>query len=95
VTDPTGLQPRGEPRHGETSGTWGSRLLRYAVATFMVCAGAGAAGEVFFPAELRGDTGGNDFAGLAFIIWACGAFVLCLVGIVAFEVIRSLRRAAR
>ena len=72
---------------------WGLPLLGYLGITVVVSAAAGAIGETFFPAELIGDTGENDFAGLAFMLWGCGAFVLCLIGIVAFEVFRARRRA--
>jgi hypothetical protein len=66
--------------------TLAGRLGRYALATGVACAVAAIVGEVFFPAELEGDTGGNDFAGLAASAWAFATLVLCVVAVVACEV---------
>ena len=65
--------------------TLGARLAIYALVTAVVCLLAAILGEAFFPAELIGDTGANDFAGLAAILWAGNAFALCAVASIAFE----------
>ena len=54
--------------------------------TLLVCTISALIGETFFPAELIGDTGGNDFAGLAAVVWALGAFILCVLAPVGYEV---------
>lgn len=66
-------RPSGKP-------TFTDRLVRYALGTLAVCAVASVIGEAFFPAVLPGDSGGNDLAGVAAVIWGLGAFVFCVVG---------------
>lgn len=73
--------------------TLSERLGRYALVTGAVCAIAAIVGEAFFPAELEGDTGGNDFAGLAAMIWVFVAFVVCVVAVASYEAyLRAERR---
>lgn len=72
--------------------TPGGRLACYALVTVVICAIASIVGEELFPAELRGDTGGNDFAGLAAIVWAVGAFASCVAVAAIYEVLRRSRR---
>lgn len=64
----------------------GGRLAIYVLGTIAVCAIAAVIGETIFPAELIGDTGENDFAGLAAMVWALGAFILCVAASIAYEV---------
>jgi len=64
----------------------GARLSIYVFGTAAVCIISAVIGETFFPAELIGDTGGNDFAGLAAIVWALTAFIVCVVASIACEV---------
>ena len=78
---------------GSSSGL--SRLVGYIAITVVVCFVAGVVGETWFPAELIGDTGGNDFAGVAALVWALGAFVLCQIAAAAFEIYLFLRRRRR
>ncbi|MEZ0579664.1 hypothetical protein [Nocardioides sp. MH1] len=61
-------------------------MALYGIGTLGICALAGITGEAFFPVELIGDTGRNDMAGLALIIWSFYAFVLCVLAASAWEV---------
>jgi hypothetical protein len=70
-------------------------LAAYLVVTVFACAVAAVIGETFFPAELIGDTGGNDFAGLAGAVWGLAALLLCLAGSIATEVRLAYRRHRR
>jgi Na+/serine symporter len=77
------------------SSTWLDRLVGYLVVTLFACPVAAVVGETFFPAELIGDTGENDFAGLAAMVWGLAALLLCLVGSIASEVYLVYRRHRR
>jgi len=63
-------------RAAETSSRLGTRVARYVAGTLVICALAGVIGETFFPVQLIGDTGENDFEGVAFMIWSLCAFML-------------------
>lgn len=71
---------------------WLKRMGRYVGATMAACLLAAFIGETFFPAVLIGDTGENDFAGLAALFWAFCAFVICALLAVVCEIALSLRR---
>ena len=62
------------------------RTLLYVVGTIVVCAVSALVGETLFPAELIGDTGENEFAGLAGLVWALGALIVCVAASIAYEV---------
>jgi hypothetical protein len=66
----------------------------YLAATGLVCFVAGVVGEAYFPAELRGDTGSNGFAGVAAVVWALGAFVLCAAALEIYLLFRRRRHGA-
>jgi len=69
-----------------------TRVLVYVAAAVVVSFVGGVIGEIFFPAELIGDTGENDFAGLAGVIWAFCALVCCAVIAAGAELYLSARR---
>ena len=73
-------------RRSRTRSSARDRILLYVLGTVTVCAVSAVIGETFFPAELVGDTGENEFAGLAGLVWALGALIVCVAASIAYEV---------